>query len=309
MDIVLNDNESLSSAISKANEGDRIFLANRTYREKVTVDKKGLTIVGHESGDSRVVFGDHANKMHADGKEYNTFRSYSVIVCADDVSFIGFTIENDAGDPAEKGQQVALSVCGKNFSARSVTLVSTQDTLFLAPLPDDLITRYDGFLSEKERYMEGQAYSLFIDCTIKGSVDFIFGCGSAFFFNSAIVSVCDGRKIGYVCAPAHSLKQDFGITFVSCNFSKEGSFDSEIYLARPWRDYGKATFISCRYGDNIDERLFDKWNDTERNKTARFELFDCPINENAVGWLRRLSEKDVKKYIEKLNELNEKIGR
>ncbi len=306
--IILQPTQTLTEVLLSTKNGDTLVLADKTYREKVEIKTDNLTIIGNENGNSKIVFGDYAKKIHADGLEFNTFRTYTVNVLANGVRFENFTIENDAKEPSVKGQEVALSVYGDNFYAKNMTLRSTQDTLFLGPLPDDLITRYIDFLPYSHRYFEGEAYSLFDNCKIYGSVDYIFGCGCAFFFDCDCISVDDGRKTHYVVAPAHSLKQTFGFTFVNCRFKKENSFDCELYLARPWRDYGKATFISCSLTDDFNEQIFDKWNATERNRTARFELYNTINTENAVSWATRLTKEKVGLYINKLNFLNEKLS-
>ena len=56
------------------------------------------------------------------------------------------SVVNDALRPETKGQEVALTVYADDFHMRNCRLTSTQDTLFLGPLPKDLIERYDGFL-------------------------------------------------------------------------------------------------------------------------------------------------------------------
>ncbi len=306
--IILQPSQTLKDALQTAKSGDTIILANKTYREKLEIEIDNLTIIGNEKGESKIVYDDFANKIHADGQEFNTFRTYVVNVLSNNVRFENFTIENDAKNPAEKGQEVALSVYGDNFYAKNMTLISTQDTLFLGPLPDDLITRYIDFLPYKHRYFEGEAFSLFDGCKIYGSVDYIFGCGCAFFYDCDFINVDDGRKTYFVVAPAHSLKQVFGFTFFNCRFKKENDFECELYLARPWRDYGKATFISCSLCDGFDQKLFDKWNDTERNRTARFELYNTQTNDGLAHWAKHLTKEKVGLYIDKLNFLNEKLS-
>jgi pectinesterase len=168
------------------------------------------------------------------------------------------------------------------------TLRSTQDTLFLGPLPDDLIVRYDGFLPDELR-RGGVMRQRFSECLIEGTVDFIFGCGESLFERCEIRSLCDARDIGYAAAPAHALAQTEGFRFVDCRFTAEdGVTPGSIYLARPWRDCGLCRFLNCRYDDHISPLGFDKWNDTDRDKTARF--IEEPPVPGRVHWVQR--EKD-----------------
>ncbi|MEG1706978.1 MAG: pectinesterase family protein, partial [Clostridia bacterium] len=143
--------------------------------------------------------------------------------------------------PSVVGQCVALSVCGSNFVADNCIFTSTQDTLFCAPLPDDLVIRYLDFLPTNLNYIEGETVQKYINCTIVGSVDFIFGCANALFLKCNIVSINCGESWSYVVAPAHSLKQTIGFVFVECDFTSSSCSEKSVYLARPWRDFGLAS--------------------------------------------------------------------
>ncbi len=295
-EIFLKYNENLADAIKKASSGDTIYLCEKSYNEKIIIDKPNLTIIG-KGNLSKIVNSDYAKKIHEkDGLEYNTFRTYTVNVTASGVKLINLTIENSSIDPRTNGQAVALSVYGDNFYGENLWLISKQDTLFCGALPDDLITRYIDFLPYSERYAEGELKQTFKNCKIYGSVDYVFGCGTAFFYECDFISVNDGREVGYVAAPAHSLKQTLGFTFINCRFKKQTNFDCKIYLARPWRDYGKATFISCEFNDICPE-LFDKWGNTNRDRLCRFELYDCPVTDKAVSWKKILTNEQAQFYL------------
>jgi pectinesterase len=204
------------------------------------------------------------------------------------VTLKNLSVINDALNPAEKGQEVALTVYGDNFCCEDCTLRSTQDTLFVGPLPEDLIERYDGFLTPELR-RSGLLSQRFSRCRIDGSVDFIFGCGRALFDECEIRSVDDGRNVGYVAAPAHAREQQEGFLFRRCTFTAEKTVTpGSIYLARPWRDYGLSCFEECRYGEHIAAAGFDPWLDSGREKTARF--FETPAREGRVSWANRQTE-------------------
>jgi pectinesterase len=217
--------------------------------------------------------------------EYNTFRTWTLAVCADHVTIEDLSIVNSAGHPEEKGQEVALTVYGDDFTMNRCTLSSTQDTLFLGPLPDDLIERYADFLPDHLRAPKA-CRQRFSDCLIEGTVDFIFGCGEAVFDRCELRSVYDVRNVGYVAAPAHELRQDKGFLFQGCRFTAQAQVGKgSIYLARPWRDYGLCVFERCTYQEHISPLGFDKWNDTHRDKTARF--YERPAQQGRVSWVRK----------------------
>ena len=280
--IVTNPGESLQEIFNRAKPGEEIRLAEGEYRAKSAIFTPGLTVTGAGADRTRIIWDDFAKKLDEQGREYNTFRTWTLAVCADGVTMRDLSVVNDALHPETKGQEVALTVYGDRFTMERCRLTSTQDTLFLGPLPRDLIERYDGFLSDGLR-RDKPCAQRFDRCIIEGTVDFIFGCGSAVFDHCEIRSLRDARSVGYVAAPAHALEQTEGFLFQGCRFTAQEGVRG-IYLARPWRDYGLCVFQDCSYGDHISPLGFDKWNDTERDKTARF--YETPPVPGRVPWIK-----------------------
>ena len=277
--------DDLQALLDSVPAGSTLRLAEGVYRQKLKICTPGIRIEGAGADKTELVFDDYARRLDELGRELNTFRTWTVAVCADGVSMGDLAIVNDALDPAEKGQEVALSVYGDDFSMADCLLRSTQDTLFLGPLPKDLIARYEGFLPDELR-RDRLLRQRFTRCRIDGSVDFIFGCGEASFEDCEIRSVFDGRRGGFAAAPAHALEQQRGFLFRRCAFTcEEAVAPGSIYLARPWRDYGLCRFEDCTYGAHIAPVGFDPWLDSGREKTARF--FESPPREGRAPWSNR----------------------
>ncbi len=278
--------DNLQSVLSSAAPGSLIELGEGEFRCKLMLTVPGLTLRGRGAGRTRIVWDDYAKKPDGQGREYNTFRTWTVAVCADGVTMEDLSIVNSALRPEEKGQEVALTVYGDGFTMERCALSSTQDTLFLGPLPADLIERYDGFLPDPLRRAV-PCRQVFRDCLIEGTVDFIFGCGEALFEDCELRSLADVRGHGYLAAPAHALEQEKGFLFRRCRLTAgEGVAPGSVYLARPWRDYGLCTFEDCKIeGDHISSLGFDKWNDTRRDQTARF--YETPPVPGRVPWCNR----------------------
>ena len=288
----LTPSHSLQQAFDAASPGDVFHLAKGEYRQKVLLKTPGITLIGEGSDCTFLVYDDYALKIDEQGREYNTFRTWTLAVCADHVAIRDLAIVNDALNPKEKGQEVALSVLGDDFLMENCRLSSTQDTLFCGPLPPDLIERYQGF-HRAELLAPGPSRQVYKNCLIEGSVDYIFGCGNVLFHRCEIRNVSDGRQVGYVAAPAHSLEQTEGFLFRECRFTCEEAIAKEsIFLARPWRDWGLCRFVNCTYGPHIAKEGYDKWNDTHRDQTARF--YEYPLPKGRVPWARPLKETDIK---------------
>ena len=291
--------DKLSEVLKNVKPNTRISLSEGIYREKIEISVPDIEITGAGVGKTVIVWDDYAKKLDDRGRELITFRTYTMAVLADNVTLRDLTVENDSKMPEVKGQEVALTVYADSFYAEDCSFLSTQDTVFCGPLPPDLIERYDGFLKDELRRDLFQRH-IFRSCLIAGNVDFIFGCGDSLFDNCEIRSVFDVRGHGYVAAPAHALSQEIGFVFNNCRFTcEEGVAPNSIYLARPWRDFGKSSFINCMYGSHISKEGFNKWNDTDRDKTARFsEYFSRSADRDGrVPWGKILSEEEKNKLI------------
>lgn len=283
--MMLTSTDDLRQALDRAAPGDVLELGPGDYRCKLLLTTPGLTLRGAGADQTRILWDDYAKKPDGQGREYNTFRTWTLAVCADGVTLEDLAVVNDALRPEEKGQEVALTVYGDDFRMERCRLTSTQDTLFLGPLPKDLIARYDGFLPDVLR-RDITCRQLFTDCLIEGTVDFIFGCGQAVFQNCELRSLVDARGHGYLAAPAHALEQTEGFLFQNCRLTAQaGVAPGSVYLARPWRDYGLCEFLDCAIaGSHIAPEGFNKWNDTDRDKTARF--YETPLPPGRVSWAR-----------------------
>lgn len=283
--IYVSAEDDLQAIFDAAPENAVIYLAPGVYRRKLMLRTPGLTLMGAGPEETKIVFGDYARKRHPNGYEYNTFRTYTLAVCADHVTLKNLAVINDAKAPETKGQEIALSVIADDFRMENCLLSSTQDTLFAGPLPSDLIGRYEGFLPDPLR-RGGTLRQRYTGCRIEGTVDFIFGCASAVFEDCEIRSLVDARDVGYVAAPSHEKRETQGMVFRGCRFTcEDGVTPGSVYLARPWRDYGLCRFEDCHYGPHIAAEGFDKWNDTHRDQTARF--FEDPKIPGRVGWINR----------------------
>lgn len=283
--LYVTPDDNLQKIFDRAEPGSTVFLSPGIYRQKTVLRTPGLTVAGQGPEKTVLVYGDYARKRGSDSFEYLTFRSYTLAVCADGVTLRNLAIVNDAGSPETLGQQVALSVLGDGFLMEDCRLSSTQDTLFSGPLPEDLIERYTHLFPEELR-RGGQLRQVYRNCLIEGTVDFIFGSGSALFEGCELRSLADVRNCGYVAAPSHSRSQEEGFRFLRCRITHgEGVSPGSVFLARPWRDYGLCFFVDCTCGDHIAPEGFHKWSGTERDKTARF--FETPQAEGRASWVNR----------------------
>ncbi len=283
----------INDAIKMADEnGTIIKIKKGIYNEKVIINKPNILLKGEE--DVVITFNDYSRKIHSDGRDYNTFRTPSVTILGDNCKMENITIINNCKS-STCGQAVALAIYGNNFKAKNCTLISEQDTLFLGPLPDDLKERYFDFLSRNELFIEGSLYSKFESCTIEGNIDFIFGSGSSLFANCNLIS----NGSGYVIAPAHSMYQNDGFNFIDCNFIKKDGKINNVYIARPWRAFGKINILNCKFESHILEIGYTFWNNPHPEIYHRF--YEYPLLANRNELIHTYNNEDFKSLIDELN--------
>ena len=305
MKFTIDSNDSINDTLKKMKDGDTLFLKNGLYEEKIVVLLNNINIVGETMDEVVISNHDWFTKIMPDYNECNTFRTYTLLVAGNNVSISNLTIENTSTPSSKYGQAVALYVEGDNFKATDVILKGAQDTLFTGPLPPDLIIRHQGFLPDFQ--LKGnKSRQIYKDCQIYGDVDFIFGTAQALFINCDIISIptkTRKEKLGYISAPAHNKEDEYGYLFYKCNMTSDDN-NQEVYLARPWRDYGTAAFIDCNYGKHISKLGFNKWNNTNRDKTARFYEYnrDIDITEREP-WANQLTKDEKDKYIDEFFKL------
>ena len=238
-----------------------IIISAGVYREKIFSDKNSLRIKG--LGGVYIVWDDGAYEIVDHGKrKRGTFRSYTAFFSGESLQLENITIVNSAGSGSAVGQAVALYLDVASAVLENVSLISFQDTLFLAPLPDEEREK-NGFYGPRHLLPRRRTRTIIRDSFISGSVDFIYGGGDALFEDCHIESV----ESGFVAAP--SGKKDWvGFVFLRSSFTSRSLPESSVFLMRPWRPEGKSRFISCSFGPHIDKRGRCEWIGADRDEST-----------------------------------------
>lgn len=249
------DFRTVQDAVNAARTGSTIVIASGTYREKVVVKTKGITMrgAGRNPSDTVIVLDESA------GSTGSTFRSATVEVRADDFHASNVTFANDFNrthpQMPEGSQALALLVNGDREIFRNVRLLGNQDTLYAASAN----CNPDG-----QPCMATRQY--FADCYIEGNVDFIFGDGNAYFDRCEIHSTA--HKGGYVTAQGkHYAREDSGFVFRNCTLTAEAGV-SGVFLGRPWRPYARVIFLDSTMGAHIAPQGWREWHPGETNYLA-----------------------------------------
>ncbi len=252
------------------------------YREKLSVDRPDVHLVGQSREGTVLTYDAAAGMRSPGGWTYGTRGSWTLRVAAPGFRLERMTVENafDYMGNAAKAEGDSTRVDGAQAVAvmleegsdraefRDCRLAGHQDTLF-----------------------PNAGRSHFLRCTVLGSVDFIFGAGTALFEDSDIVSRDRGSATsnGFVTAPSTPLSQPYGFVFLRSRLRKEtpGMAPNSVTLGRPWHPsgnpgaVGSAVFIDTWMDDHVGARGWDPMNSTDaagnrvvnRPEDARFYEF------------------------------------
>jgi len=248
----------------------RILVRRGTWAEKLVVDKPGIHLVGEDRHATILRFDAAAGHPGPDGKPWGTFGCASVIVRAPGFRLSRITVMTAFGYLAPPGKPGLEGIGGNGAQAVGLMLDAGADRTLVEDT--DIIGHQDTLFADAGR-------SLFRDCRISGSVDFIFGAGNALFERCEIVSRHRPGKErqGYVSAPSTRAAQAFGLGFVACRLTREpGVPRHSVALGRAWRPtrkfpdgdhgdpgvVGKAVFVRCWMDEHIGGPAWDPMNYT-----------------------------------------------
>lgn len=274
--VVARDGTGDYRTLTDAMEGIRAFMdykvtvliKNGVYKEKVIIPSwlENVDFIGENAEKTVITYDDHANI-----NKMGTFRTYTVKVEGNAITFRNLTIENNA---ARLGQAVALHTEGDRLVFINCRFLGNQDTVYTGTKGTRLCFR---------------------NCYIEGTTDFIFGPSTALFEGCTVHS----KANSYVTAASTPADVAVGYVFKDCKLTAEPEVD-KVYLGRPWRPYAATVFINCELGKHICPAGWDNWRNPENEKTARYAEYgstgEGAVNANRVNWAKQLTKKEVAKY-------------
>lgn len=250
-----------------------IYVKKGVYKEKLIIPSwlTNIEICGEDAENTIITYDDHANiRIPGTDRKMGTFRTYTVKVEGNDITFKNITIENNA---ARLGQAVALHTEGDRLVFVNCRFLGNQDTI------------YTGV---------GGTRLYFKNCYIEGTTDFIFGPSTAWFEGCTIYSKINS----YVTAASTPADISYGYIFNNCRLISAPTAD-KVYLGRPWRPYAYTLFMNCDLGRHIVPQGWHNWGKASNEQTARY----CEYNNRGEGaataqraaWSRQLTKKEAAK--------------
>ncbi|XP_020108040.1 probable pectinesterase/pectinesterase inhibitor 21 [Ananas comosus] len=222
--------EALATVPKKSEEAFVIYVKEGVYSEYVTVDRDLTNVVMYGDGPTKTrVTGNRNFRQNITTKDTATFTVVGNGFFARDLGF-----ENSAG--AENHQAVALRVQSDLSVFYQCQFDGYQDTLYT------------------------HAYRQFYrDCTVTGTIDFIFGNAQVVLQNCLILvrRPLDNQQ-NIVTAQGRKEKRSAGgIILHNCTVTADPSFEPvkariPTYLGRPWKEYSRTFYIQCQLDDLIN---------------------------------------------------------
>jgi len=257
-----------------------IYIQNGRYEEKLHITRPNTHLIGASKDNTIICFTSANGLLANDGKIWATYNSYVVNADAENVTFQSLTIENTFDFIANQ----------RKNSDDSTKITATQAVAFLVGEQGNQIQCVDcGLKSYQDTLYVSAGNSYFESVDIWGTVDFIFGGGTALFNRCQIISrwrddVVDDSPWGYICAPSTLIDQPFGFVFYHCSLNKESrQIPNQSYkLGRPWHptthftdgDYanpdaiGHCIYIHCKIDAHVNG--WDKMHGKDKHGVVQY---------------------------------------
>ncbi|KAE9604629.1 putative pectinesterase [Lupinus albus] len=175
---------------------------------------------------------------------------------------------------------------GRGFIGKDITFINTagpENNQSVALRSDsDLSVFYRcGIFSYQDTLYAHTMRQFYRECTISGTIDFIFGNATAVFQNCQIL-VRKGKpnqRNTITAQGARFPNQTSCFTFQSCNISADNDLipflnSTETYLGRPWRPYSKTVFMQSYFSDVVNPKGWLEWNGTNNLDTLYYAEYN-----------------------------------
>ncbi|GKV31456.1 hypothetical protein SLEP1_g40141 [Rubroshorea leprosula] len=231
-------NESLQDIPKNGNKTFVIYIKKGVYDEIIKLGKSQTNVMFLGDGPTKTKITGRLNWI--DGT--STYRTATVAISADNFMAKDIGFENAAGP--EKHQAVALRVSGDKAILYNCQIDGYQDTLYA--------------------HNHRQFYR---DCTITGTIDFIFGDSPSLFQNCKIIvrKPLPNQQCIITAQGRIEIRQVSAIVLQNCTISGDPEYipvkdKNKAYLARPWKEYSRTIIMQSQIDDIIAPEGFLPWN-------------------------------------------------
>ncbi|KAF5205783.1 Pectinesterase/pectinesterase inhibitor [Thalictrum thalictroides] len=243
--------KSINQAIAAYPKNHRgrfvIYVKAGIYREYVVVPQTAVNVYMYGDGPRRTVVTGNRNVKLAG---YTTKACSTFTVFGDGFVAKSMGFRNTAG-PA--GHQAVALLVSSDFSAfYNCRIDANQDSLY--------------YNSKRQYYR---------NCVISGTIDFIFGMGTALIQNSKIIArLGDMGQFNALTADGRETpKVNTGVVIQNCHIVPEAilvpkKFVKKSYLGRPWKPYARTMIMESVIGDFIRPEGWSSWDNNHVHEST-----------------------------------------
>uniref|UniRef100_A0A2N9GUH6 Pectinesterase n=1 Tax=Fagus sylvatica TaxID=28930 RepID=A0A2N9GUH6_FAGSY len=269
-------NEALPLIPKNGNKTFVIYIKEGVYREYVQINSTmtHVLMIGDGPQKTRIT----GNKNFVDG--IPTFKTCTVAVSGDYFIAKNIGFENSAGP--EKHQAVALKVQSDLSVFYNCSMDGYQDTLYV--------------------HTKRQFYR---DCTISGTIDFVFGDAASVFQNCTFLvrKPMDNQQCIVTAQGRKERRQPSAIVLQGCTILADPAlyqyrFERKVYLGRPWKEYSRTIIMESYLDDLIQPTGWLPWMGDFGLKTCFYTEFDN-IGPGAVNSTHRVKWRGIKNITRK----------
>ncbi|KAF8038849.1 hypothetical protein BT93_B1411 [Corymbia citriodora subsp. variegata] len=243
--------DALKAIPLSSNETTVLYVKQGVYREQIIFTKKmwRVALIGDGPTKTRIIY----NSNYVDG--VSTFQTATVAVLGEQFFAKDIGFENDAG--AIKHQAVALRVQSDFSVFYNCHMDGYQDTLYT--------------------HAHRQFYR---DCTISGTIDFIFGDASAIFQNCQMLvrRPLENQQCIVTAQGRKDRRQPSAIVLQNCTITADKSYlpvkaEVRSFLGRPWKQYSRTIIMQSFIDDIIQPEGWLPWMGDFGLKTCFYSEF------------------------------------
>ncbi|KAK9287926.1 hypothetical protein L1049_016371 [Liquidambar formosana] len=259
-------NEALNDIPKKSNQTFVIYIKQGVYHEHLIINKSMSHVM---------MVGDGPTKTKITGSENfidgtPTFKTATVSVVGSNFIAKDMGFENSAG--AAKHQAVALRVQSDMSIFYNCQMDGYQDTLYV--------------------HAHRQFYR---DCTISGTIDFIFGNGAAIFQNCKMVvrKPLENQQCIVTAQGRIDKREPTALVLQNCTITAERAYNVlrktlKSYLGRPWKQYSRTIIMQSHIDNMIQPEGWLPWMGNFALNTLFYSEFENrgpgSVQTNRVKW-------------------------
>ncbi|XP_022749042.1 probable pectinesterase/pectinesterase inhibitor 21 [Durio zibethinus] len=257
-----------------------IYIKAGVYNEQVLVNKSMSNVMFIGDGPIKTIITGRLNYVDGTG----TFKTATVGIVGEKFMAKGVRFENTAG--AIKHQAVALRVQSDQSIFYDCQMDGYQDTLYAH--------------SHRQYYR---------DCTISGTIDFIFGDSAAVFQNCKIIvrKPLDNQQCIVTAQGRIERREVSALVLQNCTISGAPDYlpvknKNRAYLGRPWKEFSRTIVMQSQLDDIIDPEGWLPWNGDFALDTLFYAEFGNrgpgAVQTNRVKWsgIKKINEAQAQQF-------------